>query len=737
MKKTLTFGLFYDLFIAKHTNMKIRTSINQIFYGNADGSSTGFVTQAQCSKIRKEGIMPGSQLCKDYLSENLTVADRASYLKGLNLYGFDSGKDVLNQLDDCHIPDTLRNEIFTEPDLHIALAKLLYFLVAIPPQAEELLFSKKEENEPGVAAQSTGATTAPALNGTPGGTLLAETDHLRFFDEIFRLDPKELCVDMAFHSGHDFFFGDKDVALLQKMLTKGFRIRVLINTREQLSPLFEGTRQPGKIYQSFEEISSLWRQKMIETDGQIVVRITNAPLMHKTYICHNSAGFEMGLVRFYLYGNYSPINEVGHVYHKDSAELRKFRDEFEYLWNYGENLLDQSAPYDHGRKTDKDSDSSSASVDSSDDPSCHELKKLLRETVKLAEAGDPQAMFDAGCMYFHGFDNSSVEELEKNYGQAMRWFREAAETDHEVAKQALYMIARLHYYGEIPAEEQSFEMSYKLREKLYQIEPSALMALNILDMKKAGIGTRFEYEDILAFIEENMDRFDDAGLFCAASFYKEYGDFQKAIETLERIRSIVPQAQYELGMLYLRGLHRNPPKPEPRIAMHHLGLAGDGGMHKALYELGLLYFRGAYGFHKNQYKARELLKEAADKGSMEAQYVYAWVCRHGLGGNRDLAEARKYFEMGAGSGHFHCMIELAQLYQIRGYRDYEKAFTWARKAVESGNLYGEVILGNLYFAGRGCKRDPDKAMIHYKKALKYGFFDAGMMIRRIEEEMNE
>lgn len=712
MKKTLTFGLFYDLLIAKHTNMKIRKSINQIFYGNADGSSTGFVTQAQCSKIRKDGIMPGSQLCKDYISENLTVADRASHLKGLNLYGLDSGKDVLDQLDDCYIPDSLRNEILLEPDLHVALAKLLYFVVAIPPQAEALLFSGSEE------------------------VSVAETDHFGFFEEIFKMDPKNLCVDMAFHSGVNFFFREEDVALMQKMLTKGFRIRVIMNTREHLSQVFEGTRQPGKIYHSFEEICSLWKQKMVETDGQVVVRVTNAPLLHKTYLCHNSAGFDMGLVRFYLYGNYSPVNEVGHVYRKDSPELRKFREEFEYLWNSCDNIWDKTEPDGLERKTCADPDGISDAGDYYD-PSCLALKNLLLETVKRAESGDPQAMFDAGCMYFHDFNDSSAEDIEKDYGQAIRWLQAAAETDHPVAKQSLYMIARLHYHGEIPAEEQSFEKAYKLREKLYQMEPSALMALNILDMKKDGIGTKFEYEDILAFIEENIDRFDDAGLSCAASFYMDYGDFQKAIETLERIRSIVPQAQYELGMLYLRGLHRDPPKPEPRIAMHHLGLAGDGGMHKALYELGLLYFRGAYGFHKNHYKARELLKEAADKGSTESQYVYAWVCRHGLGGNRDLAEARKYFEMGAGSGHFHCMIELAHLYQIRGYRDYEKAFTWARKAVESGNLYGEVILGNLYFAGRGCKRDPDKAMIHYKKALKYGFFDAGMMIRRIEEGIYE
>ena len=96
-----------------------------------------------------------------------------------------------------------------------------------------------------------------------------------------------------------------------------------------------------------------------------------------------------------------------------------------------------------------------------------------------------------------------------------------------------------------------------------------------------------------------------------------------------------------------------------------------------------------------------IIQDAAQKGHWDAQYDYAWMCRHGLGGGRDIDDALKYFEMGAQKGHFLCMAELATLYQEpTAYRNYQKAFEWAKRATDTGDPLQRICAGESVFLGK-------------------------------------
>jgi TPR repeat protein len=108
------------------------------------------------------------------------------------------------------------------------------------------------------------------------------------------------------------------------------------------------------------------------------------------------------------------------------------------------------------------------------------------------------------------------------------------------------------------------------------------------------------------------------------------------------------------------------------------------------------------------------------------------MCAFGLGGNRDVEEAIRYYERAAEKGHAISMIELAQLYQEPECRNYQKAFEWAKKGAVTGDPTGEFILGNLYFFGRGCVADMNNAMKYYKRALDHGIIQAEFMMKKIK-----
>ena len=57
--------------------------------------------------------------------------------------------------------------------------------------------------------------------------------------------------------------------------------------------------------------------------------------------------------------------------------------------------------------------------------------------------------------------------------------------------------------------------------------------------------------------------------------------------------------------------------------------------------------------------------------------------RHGLGCDVDIAESIKYEEMAAIQGHTGGCGQLAYLYQIKGFINYQKAFKYAKLAADA------------------------------------------------------
>lgn len=102
------------------------------------------------------------------------------------------------------------------------------------------------------------------------------------------------------------------------------------------------------------------------------------------------------------------------------------------------------------------------------------------------------------------------------------------------------------------------------------------------------------------------------------------------------------------------------------------------------------YDRGTMGLRQDQTKARQMYKDAADKGHVRACNDYAVSCRDAEGGPQDFVEAPKYYKKAVALGHVKAMTSLGCLYLSNqgGPPDLEEAKRLFVKAGKEGDELG-------------------------------------------------
>lgn len=173
------------------------------------------------------------------------------------------------------------------------------------------------------------------------------------------------------------------------------------------------------------------------------------------------------------------------------------------------------------------------------------------------------------------------------------------------------------------------------------------------------------------------------------------------------------EAQYHLGMVYLKG---EGASPDLKQALFWLSKAADLGEAHAEYTLGLLYSEG-YGVPKDLELARKWLRLAAGWNLREAKDALAKLEQsafspansktllatgkahlHGTGGTtKNPALAREWFQRAAVQNDPDAQYELALLLKggIGGTRDLAQARSLLQSALNSGLLKAGVVLGDI------------------------------------------
>lgn len=231
--------------------------------------------------------------------------------------------------------------------------------------------------------------------------------------------------------------------------------------------------------------------------------------------------------------------------------------------------------------------------------------------------------------------------------------------------------------------------------------------------------------------------------------------FAQNTKTLkESARQGDAKAQYELGILYLRGsteVHRDYSR-----ASHWIQLSAKQGDPEAQSILGFLYDKGL-GVSQSYEEAKKWYLLAASQGSMKAQYSLALMYDAGRSVPQDFLEAIKWYRLAGEQGHVDAQYnlgliysngkathqeygELMELYQLfekgdnealakinhilfddKGIQqDYAEAAKWFRLAAEQNHSLALSHLADLYEKGEGVSQDNEEAIVLFGKSCELG-----------------
>lgn len=320
--------------------------------------------------------------------------------------------------------------------------------------------------------------------------------------------------------------------------------------------------------------------------------------------------------------------------------------------------------------------------------------KAYEELLALAEAGLAGAQCRLGRMY------EAAEGVVQNLGDAVHWYRRAAEQGDGEAQSRLGLI----YFGESPAA----------ASVLAPADPAADAGQggSFLD---ASLGESFAHGFAIRQDLDEAARWNrlaaDGGRADAQARYGHQlamgtgvGQDLHAAEHYFRASAEqdYPLGQAALGIL-LAGGYGGPPREEE--AVRWLERAAATGNSTAQYWLGQVKLRGAEISEEARKEGIKLLRRAASQGQIGAMYGLGMTYWRGDGAKPDMSAAETWMRRAATKGNIVAKRSMAQLLLERPNDDGVEAAAWLLEAAQAGDRSSAALLAELYLRGHGVRRD--------------------------------
>ena len=358
------------------------------------------------------------------------------------------------------------------------------------------------------------------------------------------------------------------------------------------------------------------------------------------------------------------------------------------------------------------------------------IDDLFLQTKELADTGDRKAMYELASFYYYGYGHEGKSD--RDYKSALSILKELSEGRDEYASYANTLLARMYYGGFAPGESQSYEKSFQY----HQLAASVCnySAHQYAFMLSIGSGCDYDFNKAeKAFLEVNQTG-DNVSIEGLARLYLSVGKYKEAAKIYQSMSSFIQDSEYQLGMMYKKGVLNDPPEPDYFRAafyfQHMIGSKHCGP--EVYYQLATLYFNPTGGFPKDFNAALKYFSIAAEMGHVDSSYMLGYMYEYGHV-RKDLKQAIEYHSRAADQGNYLSAVHLAFLYQQEGYISYDKAYYYARSAAEHGVMEGEFVYGILLLLGRGCEPDSSKAVEYLKKAFEHGIYQAKFFLDQTEK----
>ncbi|HWQ92077.1 MAG TPA: tetratricopeptide repeat protein [Clostridia bacterium] len=119
--------------------------------------------------------------------------------------------------------------------------------------------------------------------------------------------------------------------------------------------------------------------------------------------------------------------------------------------------------------------------------------------------------------------------------------------------------------------------------------------------------------------------------------------------------------------------------------------------------------------------------EAAKGGHADAVLAMGWFYLNGVGVDRDVEKAKKWYRDSARRSEPKAMFSLGQIAYGEG--DFSDALRWWKRASDAGNARSLYFLGMLYWRGHGVQRDRKQAKRLFHEAATRKVAEAQRLLR--------
>lgn len=146
---------------------------------------------------------------------------------------------------------------------------------------------------------------------------------------------------------------------------------------------------------------------------------------------------------------------------------------------------------------------------------------------------------------------------------------------------------------------------------------------------------------------------------------------------------------------------------------------------------------GHEAYQREDYAAAyRIWQPLAEQGNAAAQYNLGLLYQYGLGVERQLAVAVKWYGLAAQNGDADAQTVIGDLYAdgFWGAKDYGKAAQWYRLAAEQGHAEAQRKLGVFFARGQGVTEDSNAAIMWLRRAVEQGDAEAEKRLRKLEAE---
>ena len=274
------------------------------------------------------------------------------------------------------------------------------------------------------------------------------------------------------------------------------------------------------------------------------------------------------------------------------------------------------------------------------------------------DAGDPGAQLALGRAYQDGNGVPKNEEL------AARWYRRAAEQGNAAAQNNLGIMYR-NGNGVQKSKEEAVNWYRKAARQQYG---GAMFNLGAAYYNGDGVSI----DDSISY-----------AWFLAA---KENGS-SSAVDAVARAESELTPGKLSTGLVALGEMYElGASLPQDfRESAKWYRKAAERGNSEARIQLAVVLLKGQrvedYG------EARHSCERAAKRNDAAAEYCLGLICQNGLGQQKDISAAAKFYRRAAELGNPSAMLALGEIYATgeNGKVDRPEAFIWFVRAATKGN----------------------------------------------------